>query len=197
MEDRHSRRPRAGAEPPGLSPVRAFMLLGLVATAIAGGVTAFRDSAPAEPRPATAPSPDHSLTDAEALAEFERLNDQLMLAYRERNVALAEDVFSADSPMLPRVRKEIRTLVRSSTFSRTRFEPQGLRVVTSSASDLSVRAIEDVYPRFKTEDGKDSVGERDAFREWTIWELRVENGRWLLFDATVTQRKSLEALGNA
>src|SRR3712207_2764213 len=110
MDDEKPRRPRAEAEPAGLSPVRAFVLLGVIATALAGGIAAATRETPApEPGGTTRPSPDYSLTDAEAIAEFERLNDQLMQAYRERNIALAEDVFTSDSPMLPRVGKEIQT----------------------------------------------------------------------------------------
>lgn len=189
MEDRNARGPRAGAEPGGLSPGRAFILLGLVGAAIAAGVTAFRDPAPAEPRPAAAPSPDYSLTDAEALAEFERLNDQLMLAYRERSVALAEDVFTADSPMLPRVRKEIDDLVDSSVISRTRFEAMSTGIITNTPSRVVLRRVETLYPRFTTEGGDDATGASSPERRVVRWELHEKQGRWLLHNAVVTARR--------
>ena len=195
MDDRDAKRPRAEAEPGGLSPVRAFILLGTVAILIAAGVTVFRDPAPAEPRPTSAPSPDYSLTDAEAVAEFERLNDQLMAAYRERNIALAEDAFTSDSPMLPRVRKEIDDLIDSSVVSMSRFEEISTKVAHSSSSSLIVVRVEVLYPRFKTESGRNASGPNYPERQRVKWDLRVADGRWLLHDAVVLRRIVLKGNG--
>ena len=192
MDDRNTRRPRAGAEPAGLSPVRAFILLGVIATAIAAGIMATREAAPSEPPATTAPSPDYSLTDAEALAEFERLHDQLMLAYRERNIALAEEVFASDSPMLPRVRKEIDTLIDSSIVSLSRFDEISTTVTDNAKESVTVERVEILYPRFRTESGRKASGPNHPERQRVEWDLRVENGRWLLHDAVVVRRLVLK-----
>lgn len=186
-------RSRSGAaeKMPGLSPVRAFFLLAAVAGAIPLGIFATRDEAvPSEP-PAAVRSPDYSLTDAEAVAEFERLNDQLMEAYRERDITLAEQIFTSDSPMLPRVRKEIRTLIRESVVSLTRFEPVSTRVLQNSPGDITIERIEVLHPSFRSERGKDVSRSTTPEQQQIEWSLRLEVAEWRLHDAVVTNRRTL------
>ena len=170
-------------EVPGLSPVRAFFVVGALA-AIPLALLATRSAEPAtSPEPARSPS--YELTDAEAIAEFERLNAQLMAAYRERNIALAEDVFTSDSPMLPRVRREIHTLVSSATLSRTRFESERTEVLENSPELLRIRHVEILRPRFETEEGEDATAAGRPHRQDVEWTLRIEQGRWLLHNAVI------------
>lgn len=176
---------------PGLAPVRAFFVVCAIATIVGGGLFATRDASPSEPPRTPAGSPDYTLTDEEAIAEFERLNAQLMQAYEERNIALAEDVFTSDSPMLPRVRKELRTLVDRSVVSLSRFEEISTEIRDSGPEEVILHRVEILHPRFQTEEGRNassSTSERLRVR----WVLRVENGRWLLHDAVVLQRQILK-----
>lgn len=188
-------RPGEGNEPAGLSPVRAFLLLGAIfAAVVAAGVLATRDPSPAtEPGPAR--SPDYALTDAEAIAEFERLNAQLMQAYEDRNIALAEEVFTSDSPMLPRVRKEIETLLKSDVVSLTRFKQISTEPDTTGSNVIVIERAEVLYPRFETESGKDASRSTRPERTRVKWELHVEGGRWLLHDAVVVSRRILGRAG--
>jgi hypothetical protein len=192
MDDPDSTRSRPGAAErvPGLSPVRAFFLLAAVAAVIPLGIFATRDeAAPSEP-PAAVRSPDYSLTDAEAVAEFERLNEQLMEAYRERDITLAEQIFTSDSPMLPRVRKEIRQLVRSSVVSLTHFELDAMQVLMNAPERIVFRRAERLYPRFRTDSGDDATGDAKPERRTVQWEMRQETGLWLLHNAVVVTRHS-------
>jgi hypothetical protein len=175
--------------------VRAFFLIGALATILGGAVFATRDASPAE-TPAPARSPDYSLTDEEAIAEFERLNAQLIQAYEERNIALAEAVFTSDSPMLPRVRKEIANLIESSVLSRTRFRVREIDVASSGTAEIVLKRVEDVYPRFERESGGDASRDVTPYREWTDWVMRQEDGRWLLHEATVTDRELTKRPGH-
>lgn len=193
MDGKSGKRPREReAEPAGLAPVRAFMVVCALAAAAGGLVFATRDASPSEPAQTAVRSPDYTLTDAEAIAEFERLNAQLMKAYEERNIALAEDVFTSDSPMLPRVRKEIQTLVESSVVTRSRFEEISTITLTSGPRAIEVERVEVLYPKFETEAGKPAAGVELPERQRVQWDLRVEDGRWLLHDALVVDRKILE-----
>lgn len=185
-------RPEAGEREQGMSPVRAFLLLSAVAAAVAIGVFAARDeAAPSEP-PRAARTPDYSLTDGEAIAEFERLNDQLLLAYRERNIALAEDVLTADSPMLPRVRSEIRTLIRSATFSRTTFDPLSTSVIENEPTVIKVSREEVLRPRFETETGEEATASGRSHRQKLEWTLHLDHGAWRLHDAVIVAVDDLE-----
>lgn len=188
MDDRDSGRPRPrGAEVAGLSPVRAFLLVAALATIAGAGLFASRDASPSEPPAEPSRSPDHSLTDAEAIAEFERLNAQLMRAYEERNVALAEAVFTSDSPMLPRVRKEIETLIDEGVVSRSRFRVKALEVVRNSTTMIVLERLQVIFPRFETELGEDVTSRSVPEKQRSEWVLNLRNGRWLLHDATITR----------
>lgn len=195
MDEKDSGRPRGREiEVPGLSPVRAFFLVCALATVVGGGIFATREAAPSEP-PAPPRSPDYTLTDAEAIAEFERLNAQLMQAYEERNIALAEDVFTSDSPMLPRVRLEIDDLIDSNVESRTRFDERSTTVVDQSSSRVVIERTEVLYPRFVAEDGTDATGSTAAEKRVVRWELRVQAGTWLIHESTVVSRKAVPQRG--
>jgi hypothetical protein len=191
MEQKDGGRPRPSRpEVPGLAPVRAFLLVCVLATAAGGLLFATRDASPSEPPRGPARSPDYTLTEAEAIAEFERLNAQLMQAYEERNIALAEDVFTSDSPMLPRVRKEIRTLAEEHVVSRTRFRLVSINVTSTTPSETLITRVQIVHPHFETEQGVDVTDTTSAERQRSEWILRVERGRWLLHDATITRISS-------
>ncbi len=192
MEDRDpgARRPRR-VEVPGLSPVRAFFIVGALA-ALPLALLVTRSAEPSMSPEPTRRSPSYELTEAEAIAEFERLNAQLMAAYRERNIALAEDVVTSDSPILDRAQREIDVLIDSAVISRTRFVARATHVVSTTPSKVVIEHVEDVYPRFQTESGKTVSGDRHPLRESTTWELYLERGRWLLHDAVVTRRERLD-----
>ena len=189
MDDREGRGPRSRqVEVPGLSPVRAFLVVCTIATVLGTAFLATRDASPSEPPPPAAPrTPDYSLTDAEAIAEFERLNAQLMTAYEERNIALAEDVFTSDSPMLPRVRKEINTLIDEQVLSKTEFRVSSLEVIRNTSEEVVLERVQVVYPRFETEHGEDVTGTAKRERQRSEWTLRLQSGRWLLYNATITR----------
>jgi hypothetical protein len=192
MDERQAGGPRPGDDDRAtLSPVRAFFLLGALVAAVAVAALSTRDAAPSEP-PAPPRSPSYELTDTEAIAEFERLNAQLMQAYEERNIALAEAVFTTDSPMLPRVRKEIETLVESSVVSKTRFDEISTRVTDSSSNVITVTRVEILHPRFETETGRNASRSSQPERTRSQWTLRVERGQWLLHDAVVVERRILK-----
>lgn len=191
MQDR-GRAGRGTAEDrtPGISPVRAFFLLGAVAAIVPLTVLATRpEAAPTQPPPPR--EPDYSLTNEEAIAEFERLNAQLMAAYRERNIALAEAIFTSDSPMLPRVRKEIRTLLRTDTISLTRFRDVATSVTTNHPDSVVVKRIELLYPRFETETGQDARAAGEPQRQEVEWTLRLQAARWLLHEAVIVDVEAL------
>jgi hypothetical protein len=193
MDDQARGGPRANEDGAGLSPVRAFLVVGALLAAVVAAYVVTRDPAPAR---ATAPagptrSPDYSLTDAEAIAEFERLNAQLMQAYEERNIALAEEVFTSDSPMLPRVRKEIQDLLEADVLSKTQFREIKTVISKTSPSFISIQRTEVLVPRFKTEEGVDATGTSLSERRVVRWELHQQAGRWLLHDGTVVDRERL------
>ena len=194
MDDQEGRGPRPRqVEVPGLSPVRAFLVVCTIATVLGTAFFATRDASPSEPPPpAPPPSPDYSLSDAEALAEFERLNAQLMMAYEERNIALAEAVFTSDSPMLPRVRKEIKTLIESDVVSTSEFDEISTRVSDNMNNAVTIRRVEILRPGFQTEDGRNAAGSTAPERLQVEWTLHVEQGQWLLHDAVTVDRKIIK-----
>lgn len=194
--DEHDQGPRRArereSEVAGLAPIRAFLAVCVLATAAGALLFATRDASPSEPATTAPRSPDYTLTDAQAIAEFNRLNAQLMQAYEERNIALAEEVFTSDSPMLPRVRKEIQTLLRSSRLSRTSFGELSTTVLDNRSVTIVIERAEVVHPRFVTEQGRDATAAGVPHRQTVEWTLRLERGRWLLDDAVVVDSQRVE-----
>ncbi|HYO61433.1 MAG TPA: hypothetical protein VEU29_06010 [Actinomycetota bacterium] len=196
MENRDPGRPRSRrTEPAGLAPVRAFLAVGTAATVIVALLAATREAEPREPTPAPARSPDYTLTDAEAIAEFERLNAQLIQAYEERNIALAESVFTEDSPMLPRVRKEIDALIRSAALSRTTFTAELTEVARNEGNEVVIRRIEIVRPKFETESGQDATAAGRPHRQELNWTLRLQESTWMLHKAVIVNTDPLRGQG--
>lgn len=194
MEGKDPGRRRPGpAEVQGLSPIRAFLVVCTLAMAAGGWLLATRDASPAEAPPPVPPrSPDYALTDEEAIAEFERLNAQLMQAYEERNIALAEEVFTSDSPMLPRVRKEVDDLIESNVLSLTRFEERRTKVFERTGTRILLERTEVLYPRFIGEKGENATGDSAPEKRTVRWELHEQEGTWLIHEGTVVRRRPVD-----
>ncbi|MFN2587095.1 MAG: hypothetical protein ABR613_03095, partial [Actinomycetota bacterium] len=109
-------------------------------------------------------------------------------AYRQRNIALAEAIFTSDSPMLPRVRREIDKLLDASVISETRFQPLSIDVVANYENEVEINLVQVLSPKFVTEGGDEVTTAKPVReRQESLWTLRVENGEWLLHNATITR----------
>ncbi|MDQ4025443.1 MAG: hypothetical protein M3217_08135 [Actinomycetota bacterium] len=184
------RRPAGGEGVPGLSPVRAFFLLGAVATVVPLTILATRpDAAPSAP-PATS-SPDFSLTDAEAIAEFERLNAIRIAAYKARDITLLSEALATTSPLLARGEKEIRTLLDDGVVIKSSFITKSVRIIENAPTQVVVRQTEVDRPKIVTEDGREVTSRGGAQERVIEWTLRLENYVWKIYDSHLIESRRL------
>lgn len=185
MDTRDPGGPRPGrTEPEGLAPVRAFFLVCALATVLGAAFFATREATPSEP-PAPARSPDYSLTDEEAIAEFERLRSAAIDAVRERDVSLIDKIATASGPLHRRATREIAALIREGVVDRTQFESQDVEVVRNEPTEILILERTRLEPCFRTIAGKDVSTGPDVVLQSAEWTLRLSEETWLLHKAVV------------
>lgn len=189
MQEGHDRGPKARrVEVPGLSPIRAFLVVCTLATVLGGAFFATRDASPSEPPAQQSPrSPDYSLTDAEAIAEFERLNTQLLTAYRQRDISSIKLFAESESPLARTVERELHTLVRDGVRDVTRIRSISQEVVSNTASVVEVEQVLIEQPKFiDARTGRDVTVRSTRQRQTVLWTMKLRDGRWFLSSATIT-----------
>ncbi|MDQ3915310.1 MAG: hypothetical protein M3323_08285 [Actinomycetota bacterium] len=170
---------------PGLTPVRAFFLLGAVATVVPLTILATRPEA--APTPAPTRSPDFSLTDAEAIAEFERLNASLTAAYRTRDITLVKAFAAPGSPIAARVEREIRALLHDGVIDRTVTRQISATVVENNADEIRIEQVVLDRARFlDAASGRSVTLDSHWQRQVVLWSLKLIDSDWRLEDAVIT-----------
>ncbi|HEX2294103.1 MAG TPA: hypothetical protein VHN37_02215, partial [Actinomycetota bacterium] len=177
-------RPRE-IEERGLSPVRAFALVAVLATALGAAFFATRDAVPSEPPRGPVRSPDYSLTDAEAIAEFERLHDLQVRAYEERDVSLIPVTYTADSPVRDRVEREVANLVRKRVTTQTSFTTRRLMLVSNLETEIVLDQTAVIDAAFFNGRGVEISISSPPEVQHIRWTLRQEDHRWLIHDAEI------------
>ena len=179
------RRPAAEEREPLLSPVRAFLMLAAVAVVVPLTILATRPEA-APTTPGAARGPDFSLTDEEAIAEFERLHGLQLAAYENRDVSIVPRVYTPDSPVAPRVVKEITKLLRQDVTTTTDFETRDVLVLRSGPSEVVLKQTAVVDAKFFNDDGDEISLNAPAELQEIEWTLRRLSDTWLIHDAVIT-----------
>lgn len=165
-----------------MTPVRAFLMLVAVAVVVPLTILATRPEA-APTKPSVPATPDFSLTDAEAIAEFEHLNEIRITAYKTRDVTLLGETLTAASPLLRRGENEIRRLLRDRVIIESKFITRDVQVISNSPHAVTVRQIEVELPKYVSEEGSDVTGDARAQERTIEWTLHLEGSQWKLHDS--------------
>lgn len=174
-----------------LSPGRAFLLL-LIPVVVAGLLALFfvgRD-APG-PSTNTRPAEGFALTDAEAIAKFEELNELRLRALRERDPSLLSLAFTPDSPAADKVAASIRKMTRDSVIVQPGENIQSVLVISNGPSEVTVQEVIIYRPRFKSESGKEVTSDPVTERRTVEWTMRLVDTRWLLHDGLIVAAEEL------
>jgi hypothetical protein len=99
-----------------------------VVVAIATVAFITREESTPSPRPTHTPSPDFSLTDAEAIARLKELDLVARRAVRSRDESLVPLAFGDDSPAGSRAIRAVRRLIRDGVRDRTGVNSTALRL---------------------------------------------------------------------
>ena len=146
-----------------------------------------RPDAPATPsQPTTAQQPDFSLTNEEAITRFEELQMTVQQAYAVHDVTLLSSVYALDSPIGTIASRELRQLARDGVYDLTTFDTQSIEVVVNGPRRVELEEVVVVTPHFESEEGEEVTRKGKTVRQTVRWTLSFDDGRWLLFDALVT-----------
>ena len=191
MEDQEGRRPRSRrVEVPGLSPVRAFLVVCTIATVLGGAFFATREASPSEP-PTSAPprSPDYSLSDAEAIARFHELHELFRTASINRDESLLGAMLTAGSPLEAIARRQIGQLIDDQVLDRSRFHEEGVDIVENAASRIVIEQVVLVRPKFVSAATGEIVSARPRLRQDVRWVLALEQTVWKVYDSKVVHSR--------
>lgn len=178
-----------------LSPVVVFVALVTLVAAITGAVLLTRETPPPPPGPSpggsATPTPDHTLTDEEAITRFKELDALRIRALEERSVQLLRSIFTPNSPAFERGRKSIKNLLRSEVVVDDLWDLRSVRVTSNSSTEvgLRVRGLSDA--RFFDEDGNEVTDQAQLERRVVSCSMRLVT-EWLLHDCRVTEAQAIE-----
>ncbi len=176
-----------------MSPVRAFLLL--LALLVFAGVVLWITTRPerAEPiqmkrsqgagesgatqeRPESRPK--ERLTKAEAKGKFRDLRSEAYEAIETRDLNLLRDVYTTDGPLLPRVRRQVRALIRDDVFARSRARLLQLQVIVHTPEAVEIRSKTRFFPCFTDATGRNVTVDRSIFEEVARWKLEKQRQAW-------------------
>ncbi len=177
---------------PGLSPVKGFLLLGLVLAVILGAVALTtgesEQQATGEPGERT---PSFTLTDAEAVERFEELNRLAIQAGHERDLSLLSVVFTSTGPTHERASREIRRLITDEVMDETRFITVKISLVTNAESEIRLLETRQLFPCFVTANGQDITKDDSVVEQEILWTLRPEDSEWRIHDGVLRNDRVL------
>ena len=175
------------------SPAKALAIVLLLLIAIVGAVLLIT---PDDPPPITLPeTTNFALTDAEALAVFQELDSRRIEAYRLQDPTLLAHAFTATSPILERVEREIREIGKANVDDLTEFRTVRLEVLSNHADEIEIRQVVIVSPRFLNPRGENVALSRDAQRQSIDWVLRRSGSQWLIHSGTVIAQHAIGGSG--
>ena len=184
----------SGSRPSFSSPWIAFALITILGLVTGGLLYISRpDPAPATP---AAPiqtdddEPDFSLTNEEAIARFEKLNELRLEMYQFRDISLAPDFLATGSPLRKLATKEISQLLNDRVVVMPNFKTQRLVVEENEPSRVRLRHAVIERPVFRSESGGDRTRSKPQLRV-LLWDMRLEGSTWKLFDVTVLKAKPI------
>ena len=174
-----------------MNPTKVFLIL---AGALAAVTAAFLLTRPDTPTPASPETtrPDFSLTEAEAIDRVKDLEELNVLLYVERDPSLIGNVYSTDSRLLGRVRREISQLVKQEVTVDVAHEIRSVDVLKNTPSEIV--AVETVLSnaRFFDESGSDVTRSgRPEVQEIRVT-LHLESDEWLIFDSLITSARPVD-----
>jgi hypothetical protein len=172
-------------DPTGVPPLRVFVVLMAVLVTIGVVVLTTKADLPPAPRPTQTPSPDFSLTDAEAIARFKELRALRDAMYRHRDLSFLSRIYAAESPSRSVAFEEIRQLTRDRVLDRSTYRTHKLSVTVNTPSRINVVEELTLFPRFVASDRENVTRDPRPLRQIVQWVLVVDRGEWLIGESTL------------
>ena len=180
-----------GGQP--VSPVKAVVaLFAVLGAALLAWSLSRPDEAPSTSPSTTSNQATATLTEAEALQEFERLDALRIQAFENVDASLVSHIAYPGSPFERTVLKELRALARSDVSPRLRFTTKSLEVEDLSSNEAVV--LQEVVQRYRFFDatGKDVTVDYAPLRRSIQWMLRHDGTEWLIYDSVILSSKEVK-----
>jgi hypothetical protein len=166
-------------------------MLAAVAVVVPLTILATRpDAATRTPGPAR--GPDFSLTDEEAIAEFEDLRSGALAAVRNRDHSLLDEIFTLDGPVRKRAQREIESLAAADVADESVFVSDEITVLRNAPDEIMILEESRLRPCFRNADGEDVSEGPAEVSQTALWTLRLADTRWLLHDAVIRRDRVVE-----
>lgn len=189
-----------------VSPVRAFLLL--LALLVGAGLVLWMTTRPERAEPIRmAPSQGaggNGVTDeqpegrakerptkAEAKKIFRDLRSRAYETIEARDLGLLREVYTSDGPLLPRVRREVRSLIRDDVIAQSRARLLRLRVLVHNLNKIAIRSKSRFFPCFIDAAGRNVTIDRSIFEEVATWTLQRQHRDWRIHDHVQDGYKSV------
>lgn len=157
MQETKTRTPAEDLPPPRPPWIRAVAILGVGALLIGtlyGVWQAVASNEDPNPIGPGASEPDFSLTDEQAIARFEELNERRVQAYETTDLAMVNR-FAAPGPFKDEVVEELMRLRRDGVTARPLFDTEHLTVTSNTPTQITFEQAVIFDLRFFDETGKD------------------------------------------
>jgi hypothetical protein len=174
-----------------LPPLLVFVALMSVLVAVGAVVLVTRNDPPPPPRPTTTPSPDFSLTDAEAIARFKELRALRDQMYRDRDLSLLSELYAPASPLIALVTTEIRRLLHDDVLYRSRYRTQRIAVTENMPTRITLLEVVHRHPRFVSEAGTNVTKSASELLQRAKWILVEIRGRWLVQQSKIVKSRKV------
>jgi len=196
MQETRIRTPAEDPPPSRPAWIRAVAII--AAVAMLGGVLYASWQAVAgsdDPRDGGATNgtsePDFSLTDEQAIARFEELNERRVQAYETTDLAMVSR-FAGPGPFKDQVVDELRRLRRDKVTAKPLFDTESLTVTSNTPSRIQFEQSVLFDLRFFDESGEDVTSEGDPERLVIDWTMQHFDEGWLLTESVAIKAGSLD-----
>jgi len=188
MQETRTRTPAEDLPPSRPGWIRAVAILGvgalLIATLYGAWQAVFGNEDPGPVDPG-ASDPDFSLTDEQAIARFEELNELRIRAYKTADISLVS-AFAGTGPFRAKVVAEIRRLKRDDITASLELGDEQLELLANSTDEIKIQQTADLNIRFFNSKGVDVTSKGRSQRVVIDWTLEPSTQGWLITTSTVT-----------
>jgi hypothetical protein len=132
-----------------------------------------------------------TLTDQEAIDRYLELEDLIVQAYRNADIEVLQQIYTADSSTKGVVRDELRDLRRESVRAILQYETEEITVLSQSAEEVTLQQQVLARHRVRPVGDVKVQATRNDHRRVVRIVLRNEGGQWLIHRSTITDVEEL------
>jgi hypothetical protein len=133
--------------------------------------------------------PDHSLTDAEAIARFKELDAVRLAMFDRGDRKMIDHVFVVPGPAAKRAAQGLAQLRRQNlTLHHPVYRILDVQVTSNSPEEIKLRQV--LILRTQTRPSRGQVAADERLRRQVVtWTMKTLDGSWFIFDGAVRKAR--------